>query len=40
MSDILKQIAEKLYDGDDDAVAELTQKALDEGLTPSARLTR
>ncbi len=34
MSDILKQIAEKLYDGEDDAVAELTQKALDEGMTP------
>jgi len=34
MTDILKQITEKLYDGDDDAVAELTQKALDEGLTP------
>jgi 5-methyltetrahydrofolate--homocysteine methyltransferase len=24
-----------LYDGDDDAVAELTQKALDEGVTPA-----
>ncbi|RLC92302.1 MAG: cobalamin-binding protein [Chloroflexi bacterium] len=35
MSDILKQIAEKLYDGEDDAVAELTQRALDEGLTPA-----
>ena len=34
MSDILKQIAEKLYDGEDGAVAELTQKALAEGLTP------
>ena len=34
MTAILKQIAEKLYDGDNDAVAELTQKALDEGLTP------
>lgn len=34
MSDILKQIAEKLYDGDDDAVAELTQQALDEGMKP------
>ncbi len=34
MTDTLKQITEKLYDGDDDAVAELTQKALDEGLTP------
>ena len=34
MADILKQMAERLYDGDDDAVAELTQKALDEGMTP------
>ena len=34
MSDILKQIVEKLYDGEDDAVAKLTQKALDEGMTP------
>jgi len=34
MNDVLKQIAEKLYDGEDEAVAELTQKALDEGLTP------
>ena len=35
MTDILKQMAEKLYDGDDEAVAELTQKALDEGLAPA-----
>jgi 5-methyltetrahydrofolate--homocysteine methyltransferase len=34
MSDILTEIAEKLYAGDDDAVAELTQKALDEGMKP------
>ncbi len=34
MTDILKQMMEKLYDGDDEAVAELTQKALAEGLTP------
>jgi 5-methyltetrahydrofolate--homocysteine methyltransferase len=34
MSDILTEIAEKLYAGDDDAVAELTQKALDEGMRP------
>ena len=33
MTDILKQIMEKLYEGDNDAVAELTQKALDEGMT-------
>jgi 5-methyltetrahydrofolate--homocysteine methyltransferase len=35
MADILKQMAERLYDGDNDAVAELTQKALDEGMTPA-----
>ena len=34
MTDTLKQITEKLYDGEDEAVAELTQKALAEGLTP------
>jgi len=34
MSNTLEQITEKLYEGDDDAVAELTQKALDEGLAP------
>jgi 5-methyltetrahydrofolate--homocysteine methyltransferase len=34
MSNILTEIAEKLYAGDDDAVAELTQKALDEGMRP------
>jgi 5-methyltetrahydrofolate--homocysteine methyltransferase len=34
MTDTLKQITEKLYDGEDGAVAELTQKALAEGLTP------
>ena len=33
MSDILKQMAEKLYAGEDEAVAELSQKALDEGMT-------
>ncbi len=33
--DILEEIAEKLYAGDAHAVAELTQKALDEGLTPA-----
>ncbi|MBN1815107.1 MAG: corrinoid protein [Anaerolineae bacterium] len=33
MSDTLSQIAEKLYDGKNTEVAELTQKALDEGLT-------
>jgi len=35
MTDTLKQIAEKLYDGDDEAVAKLTRQALDEGLTPA-----
>ena len=35
MSDTLNQLAEKLYDGDADAVAELAQRALDEGLTPA-----
>ncbi|MDY6875323.1 MAG: corrinoid protein [Chloroflexota bacterium] len=35
MANTLEQIAERLYDGDDDAVAELTQKALDEGLMPA-----
>ena len=33
MTDVLKQMTEKLYEGDDDAVAELTQKALDAGMT-------
>ncbi len=35
MSDILRQIMDSLYNGDAKAVAELTQKALDEGLTPA-----
>jgi 5-methyltetrahydrofolate--homocysteine methyltransferase len=35
MSDVLKLIMEKLYHGEDEAVAELTQRALDEGLTPA-----
>ena len=33
MTDLLQQIAEKLYDGKNDAVATLTQQALDTGLT-------
>ncbi len=33
MSDTLSQIAEKLYDGRNTEVAELTRQALDEGLT-------
>jgi 5-methyltetrahydrofolate--homocysteine methyltransferase len=32
MSKILEQIAQNLYDGEEEAVAELTQKALDEGM--------
>ena len=32
MSDILKQIAENLYEGENEKVAELVQKALDSGL--------
>lgn len=40
MSDILKQITEKLYAGEKDAVAELTQKALDDGMTPEEVLNR
>jgi methanogenic corrinoid protein MtbC1 len=35
MSQALEQIAEKLYDGDASAVAELTQQALNEGRPPS-----
>ena len=35
MNKILEQIADKLYDGDAGAVFELTQQALDEGLTPA-----
>lgn len=33
MTETLQQIADRLYDGDAPAVAELTQRALDEGLT-------
>jgi 5-methyltetrahydrofolate--homocysteine methyltransferase len=33
MTNLLQQIAEKLYDGKNDAVAALTQQALDAGLT-------
>ena len=35
MTDILTQLADKLYAGDAKAVAQLTQMALDEGLTPT-----
>jgi 5-methyltetrahydrofolate--homocysteine methyltransferase len=34
MSATLEQIAAKLYEGDNDAVAGLTRQALDEGLSP------
>jgi 5-methyltetrahydrofolate--homocysteine methyltransferase len=39
MSKILEQIAQKLYDGEEEAVAELTQKALAEGLSPNEVLS-
>jgi len=35
MNEVLEQIADKLYDGDAGTVSELTQQALDEGLTPA-----
>ncbi len=38
MDNVLKEIAEKLYAGDDNAVAELTQAALEEGLRPAVVL--
>jgi 5-methyltetrahydrofolate--homocysteine methyltransferase len=34
MADIMQQIASNLYEGEDEAVAALVQKALDEGLEP------
>jgi 5-methyltetrahydrofolate--homocysteine methyltransferase len=34
MADILQKIASNLYDGEDEAVAELVQDALDQGLEP------
>lgn len=34
MEDLLQQIADKLYEGDRDAVSKLTQQALEGGLTP------
>jgi 5-methyltetrahydrofolate--homocysteine methyltransferase len=39
MSDTLSQIVEKLYDGKNTEVAELTQQALDEGLTAAEILS-
>ena len=35
MADILQQIASNLYEGEDEAVAGLVQKALDQGHKPS-----
>ena len=34
MADILQQIASNLYEGEDEAVASLVQKALDQGHKP------
>jgi 5-methyltetrahydrofolate--homocysteine methyltransferase len=34
MADILQQIASNLYDGEDEVVAGLVQKALDQGMAP------
>ena len=39
MADILQKIASNLYDGDDGAVAELVQGALDQGLAPQEILS-
>ncbi len=38
MADLLKQIAEQLYEGEDEEVASLVQKALDEGMEPNTVL--
>ncbi len=35
MSDILKQIEEAVYEGEDEIIEELVQKALDEGIEPA-----
>jgi 5-methyltetrahydrofolate--homocysteine methyltransferase len=35
MADVLEKIASNLYEGEDEAVAELVQKALDQGLAPN-----
>jgi 5-methyltetrahydrofolate--homocysteine methyltransferase len=35
MADILQKIASNLYDGEDEVVAELVQKALDQGMAPA-----
>jgi len=38
VSELLKKLAEDLYNGDAESVAALTQKALDDGLTPAEEL--
>jgi len=38
LADILEKIASKLYEGEDEEVAELVQSALDKGLAPSGIL--
>ena len=35
MSELLKQMADELYNGNQDAVAKLAQQMLDEGLAPA-----
>jgi methylmalonyl-CoA mutase cobalamin-binding domain/chain len=35
MSDILKKLEEAIYEGEDEIIEELAQKALDEGITPA-----
>ncbi|MBN1658732.1 MAG: corrinoid protein [Anaerolineae bacterium] len=35
MADILQKIASNLYEGEDEVVAELVQKALDQGMAPA-----
>ncbi len=39
MSDILEKIASNLYDGEEEVVAELVQKALDQDMTPEEILS-
>ena len=38
MANILQEIASNLYEGEDEAVAELVQKALDQGMAPEEAL--
>src|SRR5512143_2775463 len=39
MTDVLKQLAAKLYEGEEEVVAALVQQALDQGITPKEILT-